>query len=131
MGHLNIQHPETKLWRCYSTIVDDWLCGWMPENDYKEWLIQDTIDSMREEFERIGIKSSTRYSYNELVYDAACTKWKNAHCNSCIEIECDNCFIYTNDWESYAKNYEDNDILGIISELVIPKDEKPYLSEGA
>lgn len=130
MGHLNIQHPETKLWRCYSTIVDDWLCGWMSEEDYKEWLIQDTIDSMREEFERIGIKSSTRYSYNELVYDAACTKWKNAHCNNCPTMaqgygiaECDKCFIYTNDWESYAREYADNDILGIIPDLVISASE--------
>ena len=123
MGHLNIQHPETKLWSCQSTIVDDWICGWMSEDDYKEWLIDAAVASMREEFEQIGIKASTWYSYNELVYKAGCKKWKEMHCNSCIEVECDDCFIYTNDWESYAKDYADNDILGIIPDLIISASE--------
>lgn len=127
MGHLNIQHPETKLWRCYSTVVDNWLCGWMSEDDYKEWLIQDAIDSMREDFARRGLTTPKFVSYNELVYDAACSSWKNEHCSNCPTMaqgygiaECDKCFVNTNDWESYAKEYADNDILGIIPDLVIP-----------
>ena len=122
MGHINVQHPETKLWRCFSTVVDDWLCGWMTEDDYKEWLIDDAVAFMRREFEIIGLKASTWYSYNELVYEVGRRQWKETHCKSCIEIECDDCFIYTNDWKSYAEHYADNDILGIIPDLVIPKE---------
>ena len=117
MGHLNVQHPKTKMWRCFSTIVDDWLCDWMSEDDYKEWLINDTIESMREEFARSGIKSSNFYTYNELVFTAACTKWKNRNCGECDGDDCDECFVHTNDWESYAKNFADKDVLGIIPEL--------------
>ena len=25
MGHANIQHPETGMWRCWSTVVDNWI----------------------------------------------------------------------------------------------------------
>lgn len=124
MGHVNIQHPETKLWRCFSTVVDDWLCDWMSEDDYKEWLIDDAVASMREEFEQVGIKASTWYSYNELVYEVGRQQWKETHCSICSnDDDCDLCFIYKNDWKSYAEHYADNDILGIIPELVIPEGE--------
>lgn len=125
MGHVNIQHPETKMWRCFSTVVDDWLCDWMSEDDYKEWLIDDAVASMREEFARSGIKASTWYSYNELVYEFGRRQWKETHCGICSnDDDCDLCFIYTNDWKSYAEHYADNDVLGIIPELVIPEGEQ-------
>lgn len=125
MGHLNVQHPKTKMWRCFSTVVDDWLCDWMSEDDYKEWLIKDTVESMREEFARSGIKSSKFYTYNELAFEAARTKWREEHCDRCDTCVSDyeNCFLHTNDWASYAKKFADNDVLGIIPELVIPKGE--------
>lgn len=37
MPRFNVQHPETKEWRCFSTIVDDWITDWMDENRYERW----------------------------------------------------------------------------------------------
>ena len=122
MSHINVQHPETKLWRCFSTNVDDWICGWMTEDDYKEWLIDKAVESMREEFERRGIQSATLESYNYFVYNAACTQWKYRNCNECDGGDCGLCFVYTNDWRSYAERYADDDVLGIIPDLVIPEE---------
>ena len=36
MSHCNIQDPETGLWNCWSTMVDDYLFEeWLPEDRYK------------------------------------------------------------------------------------------------
>ena len=35
MPHCDIQHSETKPWRCYSTIVDDLVSNWMDEKEQK------------------------------------------------------------------------------------------------
>lgn len=37
MPRYNVQHPETKEWRCFSTIVDDWVTDWMEEDRYEKW----------------------------------------------------------------------------------------------
>lgn len=37
MPRYNVQHPDTKEWRCFSTIVDDWITDWMEENRYEKW----------------------------------------------------------------------------------------------
>lgn len=37
MPRFNVQHPETKKWRCFSSIVDDWVTDWMDEADYEKW----------------------------------------------------------------------------------------------
>lgn len=37
MPRYNVQHPKTGKWRCFSTIVDDWVTDWMPENLYEQW----------------------------------------------------------------------------------------------
>lgn len=37
MPRYNIQHPETKWWACFSTIVDSFITDFMPENKYQEW----------------------------------------------------------------------------------------------
>ena len=37
MPRYNVQHPETKEWRCFSSIVDDWVSDWMKEEDYEHW----------------------------------------------------------------------------------------------
>ena len=37
MPRYNVQHPETKEWRCFSSIVDDWVSDWMDEKRYEEW----------------------------------------------------------------------------------------------
>ena len=37
MPRYNVQHPVTKEWRCFSSIVDDWVTDWMNEERYQKW----------------------------------------------------------------------------------------------
>lgn len=37
MPRYNVQHPKTKQWRCFSSIVDDYVTNWMDINDYELW----------------------------------------------------------------------------------------------
>ena len=37
MPRFNVQHPKTKQWRCFSSIVDNWITDWMPEDEYQKW----------------------------------------------------------------------------------------------
>ena len=37
MPRFNVQHPVTKQWRCFSTIVDDYVTDWMDEENYQKW----------------------------------------------------------------------------------------------
>ena len=37
MPRYNVQHPTTKEWRCFSSIVDDWVTDWMDEERYQKW----------------------------------------------------------------------------------------------
>ena len=37
MPRFNVQHPVTKEWRCFSTIVDDYVTDWMDEERYQRW----------------------------------------------------------------------------------------------
>ena len=37
MPRFNVQHPVTKEWRCFSTIVDDYVTDWMDESRYQMW----------------------------------------------------------------------------------------------
>ena len=37
MPRYNVQNPDTKEWRCFSSIVDDYVTDWMPEDEYEEW----------------------------------------------------------------------------------------------
>lgn len=37
MPRYNVQNPKTKEWRCFSTIVDDWITDWMDEERYEFW----------------------------------------------------------------------------------------------
>lgn len=37
MPRYNVQHPATKEWRCFSSIVDDWVTDWMDEERYQKW----------------------------------------------------------------------------------------------
>lgn len=32
-----VQHPTTKMWRCFSTFVEDWVTEWMPADQYRSW----------------------------------------------------------------------------------------------
>ena len=51
MAHCNIKDPETGLWNCWSTCVDDYLFDeWVPEDQYKaELLLSGIIDNMVKE----------------------------------------------------------------------------------
>lgn len=37
MPRYNVQHPVTKKWRCFSTVVDDYVTDWMNEERYQRW----------------------------------------------------------------------------------------------
>ena len=37
MPRFNVQHPVTKQWRCFSTIVDNYVTDWMDEERYQKW----------------------------------------------------------------------------------------------
>ena len=37
MPRFNVQHPVTKEWRCFSTIIDDYVTDWMDEERYQKW----------------------------------------------------------------------------------------------
>ena len=115
MPHYNIQNPVTKQWRCFSTIIDDWLCDWKSEDEYKDWLINRVVQDMLYEFERKGIETSKWYSYEDAIYTAARSAWKNHNCHNCTQRDCDNCKIY-DDLETYISNGDD--FLGIMDELL-------------
>ena len=113
MSRLNIQHPITKQWRCFSTEIDSWVSEWLPEDQYKEWLIQKAAEKAAEqtafELEQLGIVKSKYYSYNAAMYDAARMKYKEAHCNPCHQSNCKECKIWAYaGWEDYLKNSPDD-----------------------
>ncbi len=37
MPRYNVQHPETKKWRCFSSVVDNYITNWMDEKKYENW----------------------------------------------------------------------------------------------
>lgn len=37
MPRFNVQHPVTKEWRCFSSVVDDYVTDWMDEERYQKW----------------------------------------------------------------------------------------------
>ena len=119
MGRSNIQHPITKQWRCYSTVVDAWITDWMDEEAYKEWLIQDAANVVREELAEYGIRSSVVRDYNDAVFSAASMKWRNEHCKDCSTKDCDKCKVWQYpDWFSYMIA-DCEDFLGCRHELVV------------
>ena len=105
MSRLNIQHPITKQWRCFSTETDSWISEWLPEDKYKEWLIQEAAKQAAFELEQVGIRKPRFYSYNDVVYGAAKKRYRDNHCETCTESDCDNCKVWTYaDWVDYLHN---------------------------
>ena len=89
MSHCNIQHPKTKQWRCWSTIVDDWITDWLDEEDYKEWYIREHGEYLRMQVETRGIQPSKNYSYEWCVFVRALQEQK---CDKCpAGSDCGNC----------------------------------------
>ena len=37
MPRFNVKHLDTGKWRCFSTIIDDWITEWMDKKSYEEW----------------------------------------------------------------------------------------------
>lgn len=102
MSRLNIQHPITKQWRCFSTETDSWISEWLPEDKYKEWLIQEAAKQAAFELEQVGIRKPTLYDYNDAVYVAARMRYRNEHCEPCAESDCGNCKVWAyEDWLDY------------------------------
>lgn len=91
MPHVNIQHPETGMWRCWSTIVDNWITDWMTESDYKEYLIQEAADSVREDLNNSGIRTSRFITYNDCIYDSALREFCDKCPNQGDFDKCDMC----------------------------------------
>lgn len=60
MPRFNVQNPETKEWRCFSSIVDDWITDWMDENRYEHW--------RRIEY---GVDCGTVYEANQMTLEEA------------------------------------------------------------
>ena len=67
MGRCHIQNPETKEWACWSTVSDEFISDWMPEDIYKFWLelqiVRDAIDSIP--YRRFDIKESKWVTYED------------------------------------------------------------------
>ena len=89
MGRCNIQNPNDGKWRCWSTIVDDWVSEWMAEADYKQWLVDEATRSAKEEIEEYGIRTSRFINYESCVYSKALSDF----CNNCPDQfeKCDDC----------------------------------------
>jgi len=105
MSRLNIQHPITKQCRCFSTETDSWVSDWLTEDEYKEWLIQETVKQVAFDLEQYGIRKPQFYSYNEAVYDAAKKLYRDEHCKTCTGSDCDNCKVWGYaDWADYLHN---------------------------
>lgn len=88
MGRCNIKNKRTGLWRCWSTVVDDWLCDWMTEKDYKQWLIDEAITDMKYELDNYGIRENKYKSASECEYTVARHKM---FCEKCENHDCENC----------------------------------------
>ena len=117
MGKFNIQHPTTKQWRCFSTTVDNWISDWMPEEQYREFLIQQAVNDIKYELEHIGLKQSYNYTYNDAVFTAARMNWKDTHCKGCKNGYCGDCPVYQYNAESYMTDCDD-DFLGCKKEMI-------------
>lgn len=111
MGRCNIKHPKTGEWRCWSTIVDNWVSEWMSETDYKQWLIDEATRQAAAEIEAYGIKESRFQTYNDCLYKLA----MQGHCEKCKDRfdKCDDC-DYNITVEAYIEQGDDYFHLGLI-----------------
>ena len=118
MPRMNIQHPITKQWRCFSTEIDNWVSEWLPEEKYKEWLIQEAAKQTAFDLAQRGIRAPHLYSYNDAVYDAARMQYIDKHCETCIESKCSDCKVWAyGDWGDYLEDSPD-DFFGCKDDLL-------------
>lgn len=114
MGRCNIRHPQTGEWRCWSSNIDMWVSDWMPEEDYKQWLIDEAARIKQEDIEKYGIREA-RQTYKDCVYTLAL----NRFCESCTlkHQPCDEC-EYNITVDAYIEQGDDYLHLGLKPEPV-------------
>lgn len=49
MGRGIIQHPETKKYAIWSSVVDDFITDWLTENELKQWQIDEFAEKIKSE----------------------------------------------------------------------------------
>ena len=120
MSQLNIKHPKTGMWRCFSTNSNTWVSDWLSEKDYEEWLISDTVRTLRNKLDRYGIPGAEHYIFNDAVYMDAQTKYEEEHCTACEHHDCDNCWLYegVDDYIEMLNTPDFGDPLGIKDILI-------------
>ena len=89
MGRCNIKNPDDGTWRCWSTCIDDWVCDWMPESDYKQWLIDEAARITKEDLDEFGVQDSLYINYESCIYHKALSMF----CDKCKDRyeKCDDC----------------------------------------
>lgn len=105
MGRHNIYNPKTNLWRCYSTIVNDWVSEWMNEKDYKSWLYEEYIKAYNDE-----LKPSRLFTFEELEYQEIRNQRCNDRCNcnfGDLFAQCDDCY-YNRNYKFYTERYKNS-----------------------
>lgn len=101
------------MWRCYSSITDEWVSDWLSEEDYKQFLIKEETERIKEHLDAHGITKTTWVTYEEITYDMAL---KEKFCDDCPQgrCDCEDC-KYNITLETYIQ--DGDDYLGIMDEL--------------
>lgn len=63
MGRAIIQHPETKKYAMWSSVVDDFVSDWLSEDELKQWQINEYAEQIKEQ----TITPSRFMSYEECI----------------------------------------------------------------
>lgn len=63
MGRAIIQHPETKKYAMWSSVVDDFVSDWLSEDEIKQWQINEYAEQIKEQ----PITTSRFKSYEECI----------------------------------------------------------------
>ena len=64
MGRGIIQHPETKKYAIWSSVVDDFITDWLTEDELKQWQIDEFAERIKEE----PIKVSRFLTFDECLH---------------------------------------------------------------
>ena len=120
MGRLDIYNPKIDKWRCFSTIVDDWITEWMSERDYKAWIYEEYTNALKEDDIQptkyltpadVPLESSRYITLEELEYREIRNQRCNDRCNcnfGDLFEQCDDCY-YNRNYEFYKERYKNNE----------------------
>ena len=70
MPRFDVQHPVTKEWRCFSTIINDYVTDWMDEESYQKWRLEEYGKFAGE------IRDGNLMDYEEADQRIVDTRWK-------------------------------------------------------